>query len=97
MRDVQAWLESSAKRILLVYGQYDPWTAGAFELGAAEDSFRFDVPAGNHRSKILQLAEADRAKALDAVSRWSGVTATPPPQAVYSVEEGDDEFRRWPR
>jgi hypothetical protein len=96
MRDVQTWLRTEGRRVLLIYGQYDPWSAGAFELGAAEDSFRFDVPEGNHRSKILRLAEPDRSKALDAVSRWSGVPASPP-HAAIATDDTDDEFRRFPR
>jgi hypothetical protein len=96
MRDVQAWLKAEGRRVILVYGQYDPWTAGAFELGAAEDSFRFDVPQGNHRSKLLQLPEPDRSKALDVVGRWAGVMVAPP-HAAYALEEPDNEFRRFPR
>jgi hypothetical protein len=91
MRDVQAWLRTEGSRILLVYGQNDPWTAGAFELGAASDSFRFDVPGGNHRAKILDLPEPERTAALGFVSRWAGVTArVPPPMSSAPMQLADE-------
>ena len=103
MRDVQIWLRTAGKGILLLYGQNDPWTAAAFELGSAQDSFRFDVPQGNHRSRILDLPEPNRSAALDVVGRWAGVKAIAPPlHAPLSIGRDldsilDDDERRRPR
>ena len=58
MRDVQGWLRTQGKSILLLYGQNDPWTAGAFELGTAHDSFRFDVPRGQSPREDSRLARS---------------------------------------
>src|SRR5439155_9478511 len=38
--DVQTWVKTEANRLLLVYGERDPWRAGELELGAAADSFK---------------------------------------------------------
>jgi hypothetical protein len=73
MRDVQSWVRSEGHQLLLVYGENDPWSAGAIEIGAAQDSFRFFVAGGNHGSSVAALAAADKKVALDAISRWSGV------------------------
>src|SRR6185369_1541285 len=75
MRDVQNWVSTAGKSLLFIYGRRDPWGAGAYELGSAQDSFRLWVATGNHGSSVAQLAAADKAVALDAISRWSGVTA----------------------
>lgn len=74
MPDISTWLQSQGKTLLFVYGQNDPWTAGAFELGMAQDSYRFVVKGGNHGSKIRDLATADRDEALRILGRWMGVT-----------------------
>jgi hypothetical protein len=75
MHDVQDWIASSGSRIMLIYGEYDPWTAGAVDLGAATDSFKLIAPAGNHGSSISRLNSADEATARAAVARWAGVDA----------------------
>ncbi len=75
MHDVQAWLAASGERIMLIYGQNDPWTAGAVELGAAADSFKFIAPNGNHGSSIANLASDDASTATAAIMRWMGLSA----------------------
>lgn len=74
MEDVARWVRDEGERLIFVYGEYDPWTAGAVDLGPTpRDSYKLVVPAGNHFADILDLAPADRAVALDALSRWTGV------------------------
>ncbi len=75
MEDIQSWIETSGAQIMLIYGQNDPWTAGAVSLGNATDSFKFIAPGGNHGSSIGSLTQADQTVAVDAVLRWAGVTA----------------------
>lgn len=73
MKDVASWVAAEGKALLFIYGENDPYSAAAFDLGAAKDSYRFFVPAGTHGSKIVDLPEPDRQKALDALFRWSDV------------------------
>lgn len=73
MQDVQSWIAASGSQIMLIYGQNDPWSAGAVSLGAATDSFKFIVPNGNHGSSIAGLAQAEQTPAVDAVLRWAGL------------------------
>ncbi len=75
MQDVQTWISTSGAQIMLIYGQNDPWTAGAVSLGNATDSFKFIAPGGNHGSSIATLTEADQSTAVAAVLRWAGVSA----------------------
>ncbi len=75
MRDVQTWLAAGGEQILLIYGQNDPWTAGAVDLGDAQDSFKFIAPGGNHGASITTLTSADASVARAAVLRWAGVPA----------------------
>ena len=64
--------ETAGERLLFIYGEYDPWTAGAFALGSAQDSFTFTVPAGSHGARIRQLSAPDRQLVQDILSRWAG-------------------------
>ncbi|APR75811.1 putative secreted tripeptidyl aminopeptidase [Minicystis rosea] len=73
MQDVGAWVASEGSRILFIYGETDPWTAGAFDLGGAKESYELTMPAGNHSANILGLVPADRDTALAALEAWSGV------------------------
>ena len=86
MHDVQNWVSTQGSQILLIYGQNDPWSSGAIEIGNATDSFRFFVPGGNHGSNVSMLAAGDKAMALDAISRWSGVTVTSAIRALQTVD-----------
>jgi hypothetical protein len=74
MRDVDAWVQAEGERLIFVYGEWDPWSGGMFELGAARDSLRVVAPEGFHGAGIADLAAADRTAVLDRLGAWSGVT-----------------------
>jgi hypothetical protein len=76
MTDVQNWIKASGTRIMLIYGQNDPWTAGAVELGGATDSFKYTAPNGNHGANITRLVDAEEAAATATVRRWAGLPAS---------------------
>lgn len=73
MIDVADWLQREGQRMLFIYGSNDPWSAAAFELGLAADSYRLIVAGGNHGSRIGALPEAIREKALSILRRWAAV------------------------
>jgi hypothetical protein len=75
MHDVQDWIASSGSQLMLVYGQNDPWTAGAVDIGAATDSFKYLVPNGNHGANIGGLPADERDSAIATVLRWAGQSA----------------------
>ncbi len=82
MPDVDAWLATSAERVMLVYGEYDPWSANGFPLGPApRDSHRFVVPAGNHGAELGQLPFTQKKAAVATLERWLGVQAVATPMA----------------
>jgi hypothetical protein len=73
MTDIAAWVAAEGENLLMIYGEYDPWTAGAFELGDATDAHRLFVAGGNHSAKILDLSADDRALAFARLEAWTGV------------------------
>ena len=78
MPDIQDWVATSGQGILFVYGEYDPWTAGAFALGNASDSFSFVAAGASHYAGLFYLSPNDQATAFNALERWSGVTPQVP-------------------
>ena len=79
MQEVSTWLSTQGSQILFIYGQNDPWTAAAFDLGGAQDSFAFFQAGGNHYSNIGGLASGDQQTALAALEAWTGVQPQPAP------------------
>jgi hypothetical protein len=79
MADVSQWLSTSGEGQLFVYGQDDPWSAGAFDVTGAKDTLELVVAGGNHGAEIAGLAPADQKAALEALSRWANVPIAPPP------------------
>jgi len=74
MEDVDAWVQAEGSRLLFVYGEYDPWTGGAFTLGDATDSVSLTVPQATHGANLRSLATGDRDVAMARLEAWTGVT-----------------------
>lgn len=72
MLDVDQWVKTDAERLLFIYGEWDPWTAGRFELGDAADSATFTVAGGTHGATILDLSEGDLEEVEQMLDRWTG-------------------------
>nr|WP_255203665.1 hypothetical protein [Myxococcus sp. AM011] len=71
----RAAVRRQGERMLFLYGENDPWSAGPFEVRERNDSFRFYVPDSNHiNASITRLPEAERTLALSRLSTWMGVT-----------------------
>ena len=66
---VRTWTRDEAEDVVLVYGQFDPWTGGALDEPTRTTSARYFVPGANHSAAITDLPEAERAAALAHVSR----------------------------
>jgi len=72
-RSTRHWVEHYAKNLLLIYGDYDPWSGGALDKPTQPSSARFFVPQANHGAQIAGLADADRTVALEYAARMFGV------------------------
>lgn len=74
MLDIDNWVRTQGSEIMFIYGEYDPWTAGAFALGSATDSFSYTVSGGSHYANISDLSETDYNEAINTISRWLDVS-----------------------
>lgn len=73
MNDINTWLTTEGDRFAFVYGQWDPWTGGAFDLGAAADSVKSLAVQGTHNSRIASLPDADQDAIYQKLASWTGV------------------------
>ncbi len=96
MHDVDDWLQHNGTRFVFIYGQWDPWSGGKFELGQATDSLRLIQASGTHGSRITRLADADRDAALAKITAWTGVTPTLPMPMTSRAREHDERVMRVP-
>ncbi|MCP4601983.1 MAG: aminopeptidase [Proteobacteria bacterium] len=79
MLDIADWIATEGSQLMFIYGEFDPWTAAAVDLGDATDSHVFIAPLGTHGAAISDLVTADHALAMETLERWTGVTPSPPP------------------
>ena len=77
MQDVATWVKAQGRRTTFVYGGWDPWTGGAYDITSAPDAVELTVPSGNHDSGMIDLAAGDQAIAFARLQAWTGVAPDP--------------------
>lgn len=73
MQDIDRFVREDGDRLLFIYGEWDPWTGGQFELGNATDSLRLVQAEGSHGARITRLAESDREAVFAKLEAWTGI------------------------
>jgi hypothetical protein len=94
MVDIQNWVKTSGQRLMFIYGEFDPWSGGAYDLGNAIDSFKFVQAGGNHGSTIGGLAPADKEMALSTLERWLNAVRTSAPMQFEQIPGERRRFKR---
>ena len=76
MLDVASWVDQNSEKIMYIYGEFDPWSAGKFDLGQStqRDSLVFTAPAGNHGAKIAGLVDSEKLQAISKLKKWANVS-----------------------
>ncbi len=88
MLDVDKFVREDGERLLFIYGQWDPWTGGQFELGDAKDSLLLVQAEGTHGSRITALSASDRDAAFEKLHAWTGIKPVLPMQrAIQDVRD----------
>jgi len=73
--DIYNWLQNNGNRIIYIYGENDPWSAGAIKLTGAADALFIMQKGTNHKVKIVNLDNPDIV--FDALRDWLGITINP--------------------
>jgi len=70
MRAVADWVATQADQTLLIYGEDDPWTAGAFAVADRPDNDFLVIPGGTHSADLTQAEKDTENAALQRVAGW---------------------------
>lgn len=73
MADIDDWIQHDGAHFVFVYGEWDPWSGGAYTLGGAADSLEYKVARGTHGATIAQLLPDERDAVLAKLEAWTGV------------------------
>lgn len=80
MLKIKDWTAHQAQDIVFVYGEFDPWSAGAFPQGKIENNMhQFIVKGGNHGSKFTLLDRDQKSEAEGIFAAWFGKKAVSEP------------------
>ena len=71
MFDVLHWLQTEGDRILLIYGELDPWTGGAIELTGPTNVLKLIQTGADHGVRLLDLDAKDLA--ITTLGGWLGL------------------------
>lgn len=98
MLQVEHWVRTQGERMLFIYGENDPWSAGAFSVDEGNDAFRYIVPDGEHGSRISRLPDIEYDEAMEHLYRWMGLNgAAASARARGLAAEVEAEPTREPR
>jgi hypothetical protein len=73
MQRVDYFVRHEARRMLFIYGEYDPWSAPAVQPSGKNEVVVIFRPMGAHSSRIGNLPEDLRQNAFELLERWMGV------------------------
>ncbi len=73
MVDMQNWVKTQASQVMFVYGGFDPWTGGAYDVAPLPEVVKYIAPGTPHGTYLTDLATADRDAAVGKLEQWMGV------------------------
>jgi len=75
MTRVLGYLERESERVLLLYGEHDPWTACAVSLAPNGSNLRFIVPGRAHEFRLDGLPEEMKQQVESTLKHWLATEA----------------------
>ena len=73
MQDIKSFLDTSAEKMLFIYGEYDAWSATAVELtdnAESREVYKFVRPQGNHRDRIKSFDKENQKRIYAIIDGW---------------------------
>lgn len=71
-KEVSKFMKKTDKHILLIYGQWDPWSATAFDVYSA-NQVKVVKTGGSHSTRIKNLPEDQQNLVKEKLESWLGV------------------------
>ena len=67
---VKRYLKKNADKILLIYGENDPWSASAASTRGNHKILKVVQPRGSHRSRIGTMPEVQNKLIIKTLKAW---------------------------
>jgi hypothetical protein len=71
---VKKFIQTTDKDFIFIYGQFDPWTASAFDVPQKPNFLKIVKPAGSHSSRIGNLPPDQKKQVIDKLEEWLGIS-----------------------
>ncbi len=68
--DLENFIKQKAKNTILIYGEFDPWTAAAPDLGNNQNVVKIISPRGTHATRIKTLQKSQIDQVMGLLSKW---------------------------
>ena len=72
-RQVEKFINTTDARILFIYGEWDPWSASAFEVPDKDNFLKIVKPEGSHSARINNLPENQKKQVKTKLEEWLGI------------------------
>jgi hypothetical protein len=70
MEKVDYYVRHEAENIMLIYGEWDAWSATAVQWSGIPGVIKIVKPEGSHRTRIRNLPEEQRRHAVNTLREW---------------------------
>ncbi|WP_297091619.1 S28 family serine protease [uncultured Draconibacterium sp.] len=67
---VGRFIQSTDAKILFIYGEWDPWSASAFEVPQKQNFLKVVKPGGSHSTRIANLPQVQKQLVKETLERW---------------------------
>ena len=70
MLDVNEFIQTKAKNMIFIYGEYDPWGSSAVDLKDNTNCLKMVKEKGSHKTRIKHFNEADKKLIYSKLEEW---------------------------
>lgn len=67
---VKKFIQTTDEEIIFIYGEFDPWTASAFEVSQKSNLLKIIKPDGSHSARIGNLPAEQKKQMIEKLEEW---------------------------
>ena len=69
-RNVKQFIRHTNKKMIFIYGEFDPWSASAFDLPNTNNFLKVIKPGGCHKTRINNMSDNQKNKIINTLNHW---------------------------
>jgi hypothetical protein len=73
MQRIKSFLDTSAQKMIFIYGEYDAWSSTAVDLAdnaSQREMYKFVQPKGDHKTRIKSFDPEKQAEIYKIINKW---------------------------